>query len=207
MSIIDEKTRRFAANCIFPSFFCTVLGLVLAQMGAAYAHGSWGLHVFLGLPGLGLAGTVLFRARLHWSMARPDSFSLRAPAVIWYVLLFVVGACIGALVSAGSILLVGMVAALTYLLPWMKISVCRVQFSVSSALILAGAITYVVTYSKPAYFLHYMIAGWMLLVLPMFMHFLVLASLDRGYHIRESEVADKPDGTPRLDVHGEFTHL
>jgi hypothetical protein len=38
-----------------------------------------------------------------------------------------------------------------------------------------------------------MIAGWMLLVLPMFMHFLVLASLDRGYHIRESEFADKPD--------------
>ena len=123
MSVINEKTRRFSANSIFPTFFYAAFGLVLAQVGAARMHGSWSLHVLVGIPGLALSGLVLFRARLHWPAASAGILELRAPALGCYLLLFVAGACAGALVSTGSAMLLGMAAVLTYLLPWMKIPV------------------------------------------------------------------------------------
>jgi hypothetical protein len=197
MSIIDENTRRFAANSLFPSFFYAALGLVLAQMGAAQLHGSWSLHVFLGAPGFVLSGLAIFRARLHWPAAGARMPALRARAPGWYVLLFVVGACIGALVSAGSATLLGLVAALTYLLPWMKIPVCRAQFGLSSTSIVAGAVTWVVIHGRQDQSLYFMLAAWMLYLPPMFMHLLVLVSLDREYRTHDHRPADKPE----LDEH------
>lgn len=105
MSIIDEKTRRFAANSIFPSFFCTVLGLVLSQAGAVQLHGSWGLHAFLGMPGLTLSGLLLFRARVHWTAADAGRPSRNTHVLGWYLLLLATGICIGILFSAGSVAL------------------------------------------------------------------------------------------------------
>jgi hypothetical protein len=125
MSIIDEKTRRFAANSIFPSFCYAVLGLVFSQKSAAQLHGGCGLHVFLGVPGFTLAGLALFRARLHWQAVSAGTPSLRPRALGWYLLLLAAGASVGALISSGSVLLVGTVAALSYLLPWARIPVCR----------------------------------------------------------------------------------
>jgi hypothetical protein len=197
MRIIDEKTRRFAANSIFPTFFYAALGLVLAQVGASQMHGSWHLHVFLGIPGFALSGLALFRARRHWSAGSAGMPSLRPRALGWYLLLLAAGAFIGVLASAGSVLLLGMVAALTYLLPWMKIPVCRAQFVVSSVAVLAGAVAWIVIYGRPTQPLYLMIAAWMLCMPAMFMHILVLVSLDRGYRIREPHLTDKPD----LDVH------
>lgn len=193
MSIIDERTRRFAANSIFPSFFYAAFGVVLAQAGASQIHGSWSLHVFLGVPGLALSGLTLFRARLHWPAVNTDMPALRTRASGWYLLLLLAGICTGALVSAGSVMLLGVVAALTYLLPWMKIPVCRGQFVMSSLAILAGPLAWVVIYGRPAQSLYFMIAAWMLYVPPMFMHLLVLLSLDRGYRADEPHLADNPD--------------
>jgi len=193
----DEKTRRFAANSLFPTFFYGALGLVLAQIGAAQMHGSWRLHVFLGIPGIALSGLALFRARLHWTAASAGMPSLRPRALGWYLLLLATGAFIGVLVSAGSVLLLGTAAALTYLIPWSKIPVCRAQFVVSSVTTLAGAVAWTVIYGRPAHSLYLMVAASMLYVAPMFMHILVLASLDRGYRIDEPPLTDKPD----LDMH------
>jgi hypothetical protein len=191
VSIIDEKTRRFAANSIFPTFFYTAFGLVLAQVGAAQMHGSWRLHAFLAVPGLVLSGLALFRARLHWPAASADMPALRAPALGWYLLLLVAGACTGALVSAGSVMLLGVVAVLTYLLPWMKIPVCRGQFVMASVAVLAGAVAWVVINGRPAQSLYLMTAAWVLYFPPMFMHFLVLVSLDRGYRTHEPRLKGK----------------
>lgn len=190
MSIIDEKTKRYAANSIYPSLFYAALGLVLAQVGAAQMHGSWGLHFFLGVPGLALSGLALFRARLHWPTAGAGTSALRARAMGWYLLLLVAGACTGALVSVGSVMLLGVVAALTYLLPWMKIPVCRGRFVMSSVAILAGAVAWIVIYGRPAQSLYFMMAAWMLYFLPMFMHLLVLVSLDRGYRTHEHHLTE-----------------
>lgn len=192
MQISDEKSRQFAANSLFPTFFYGALGLVLAQIGAAQMHGSWRLHVFLGIPGIALSGLALFRARLHWSAARAGMPSLHPHALGWYLLLLATGAFIGVMVSAGSLLLLGVVAALTYLLPWTKIPVCRAQFGVSSVTTLAGAVAWIVIDSRATHSVYLMIAASMLYIAPMFMHFLVLASLDRGYRLWEPGLADKP---------------
>ena len=197
MSIIDEKSKRFAANSIFPTFFYGAFGLVLAQVGATQMHGSWGLHVFLGLPGLVLSGLTLYRARLHWPAASAGMPALRARALGGYLLLVVVGACMGALVSAGSVMLLGMVASLTYLLPWMKIPVCRGRFIMSSMAILAGAVTWVAIYGRPDQSLYFIMAAWMLYSPALFIHLLVLVSLDRGYCTHEPRLTDKPE----LDEH------
>jgi hypothetical protein len=108
----------------------------------------------------------------------------------WYLLLLVAGACTGALVSVGSVMLLGVVAALTYLLPWMKIPVCRGRFVMSSVAILAGAVAWIVIYGRPAQSLYFMMAAWMLYFLPMFMHLLVLVSLDRGYRTHEHHLTE-----------------
>lgn len=178
--IIGEKTRRFAVNSMFPSFFHALLGLVLAQVGAAQMHGAWGLRVFLGVPGVVLSELVLFRARLHWQVISAGMSSLRPRDLRWYVLLLGAGASVGILVSAGSVMLVGMAAAFTYLLPWTKIPVCRDRFAVSSLVMLAGAIAWVVIGGGPAQSLYFVIAAWILYVPPMCMHLLVLVSFDRG---------------------------
>lgn len=199
MTIGNEKDKRFLANSIFPSFFCAALALVLGQVGAAQMHGSWGLRVFLGAPGLVLSGLALFRARLHWTAVNAGIPSSSARALGWYLVLFAAGVAIGVLVFEGSILLLGTVAALTYLLPWTRIPVCRNRFVVSLLVMLAGAIAWGVTRGRwePMYFT---IAAWVLCVPPMCMHFLILALLDRGYRVQEPRVTAKSG----LDVHVPF---
>lgn len=197
MSIVDEKAKRFAANSIFPSFFYAVLGLMLAQVGAAHMHGSWALRIFLGVPGLTLAGLALFRARLHWPAASVDVPSGRARAPGWYLLLLAAGAAAGAVICAGSVLLLGVGAAFTYLLPWTKIPVCRARFVVSSAVILASAVVFVVIQGNPAHSPYFLIAAWILYFPSMSMHLVVLVSLERGYRIRDSRTTEMSD----LDAH------
>jgi len=193
MSIIDEQTRRIAANSIFPSFVYAALGLMLGQLGASQINGSWGLHVFLGIPGLGLSGLVLFRARLHWPAGSADITALPARAWGSYLLLLVAGICTGALVVAGSVMLIGVVPALTYFLPWMKIPVCRGRFVMASVAVLAGAVAWVLIHGGSAQPVYFMIAAWMLYLPPMFMHLLVLVSLDRGYRTNEPGSTGKPE--------------
>jgi hypothetical protein len=193
MSIGDEKNKRFLANSLFPSFFYAALGVVLTQAGAAQIHGSWGLHAFVGIPGLVLSGLALFRARLHWPAATTGMQPSRSRALGWGLLLVAAGASIGVLVSAGSVLLVGMAVPFTYLLPWAKIPMCRRRFAVSSLAMLAGAIAWVVIRGRPAQPLYFMIAAWMLYLPPMCMHVLILVTLDRGYRIHESPFPGKPE--------------
>lgn len=197
MVIIDEKTKRFAANSIFPSFVYGLLGSVLTLVGAAHMHGSWGLYVFLGAPGLVLSGLALFRARVHWPAVSTGTPSLRPGALGGYLLLLAAGASISIVISAGSVTLVGVVAASTYLIPWTKIPVCRARFVVSSLVMLGGAIAWVVIQGRPVQSLYFMVAASMLYFPAMFMHLLVLVSLDRGYRIREPRTAEKLD----LDAH------
>jgi hypothetical protein len=202
MFISDENTKRFAANSLFPSFLYAALGLVLSQVGAAQVHGSWGLHVFLGLPGLALSGLALFRARSHWPAAGAYTPPLRVSVLGWYLLLLAAGACLGVMLSLGSIVLLGMATALTYLVPWMKIPACRKGFVVSSVVTLAGTIACVIIYSRPVHPLYFMVFVWMLYVSPMFMQLLVMTSLDRGYRIDAARVAKKPE----LDMHVPLHH-
>jgi hypothetical protein len=182
---VDEKTKRFAVNSIFPSLLYAILGLVFAQLGTAQMQGSWGLHVFVGVPGLTLSGLALYRARLHWPAPGTGMSSPGPRALGWYLLLLAAGAGIGVLASAGSVLLLAMVAALTYLLPWTRIPVCHARFAMSLVAILAGAVAGVVAFGIPVHPLYLMIAAWMLFIPPMFMHFLVMASLDSRYRINE----------------------
>jgi hypothetical protein len=200
MSIGNEKDKRFFANSIFPSFFYAALALVLGQVGAAQMHGSWGLRVFLGAPGLALSGLALFRARLHWPAVNGAMPSFHVRDLGWYIALFAVGVSIGVLVSKGTVMLLGVVAALTYLLPWTRIPVCREQFVVSSLVMLAGAVACGVTRGRPDQALNFMIAAWFMYIAPMCMHFLILASLDRGYRVQESCVTEKSG----LDAHVPF---
>lgn len=200
MSSSDEHTKRFAANSLFPSFLYAALGLVLGQAGAGQLHASWGLHVFLGLPGLALSGLALFRARLHWPAAG-ETPPLRARVLGWYLLLLAAGACTGVLVSIGSISLLGIAAAITYLVPWTKIPACRAGFFVSSVVTLAAAVACAVIYGKSVYSLHFVAFVWMLYLPPMFMQLLVMTSLDRGYRIHHPRVANKPDHHVHVPLH------
>lgn len=196
MWIGNEKDKRFFANSIFPSFFYAVFAVVLGQVGAAQMHGSWRLRIFVGAPGFVLAGIALFRARLHWSAVNTTMPSLRARAFGWYLALLAVGASIGILIFSGSVLLLGVVAAITYLFPWTRIPVCRSQFVVSSLVMLAGAIAWGVIRGRPEQSLYFVIAAWILCIPPMCMQLLILASLDYGYRIHEAHVTERsgPDG-------------
>jgi hypothetical protein len=187
----NEKDKRFLANSIFPSFFYVTLALVLGQVGAAQMHCSWGLRVFLGALGVALAGLALFRARLHWPAVNAAMPSPRARALGWYPALLAVGVGVGMLVSAGSVLLLGTAAGLTYLLPWIRIPVCRDRFVVSSLVMLAGATAWGVTQARPDP-LYFMVAAWILSIAPMCMHCLILLSLDRGYRVQEPCVTARP---------------
>jgi len=191
MSISDEKSKRFVANSIFPSIFYAALGLVLAQVGTMRMHGTWGLHVFLGAPGFILIGLALFRARLHWPAAMAYVPSHLPRALGWYLLLAAVGASIGVVVSRGSVVLLGVMPALTYLFPWMRIPVCRARFVVSALVMLAGAIAWVVTEGGSDQSLYFMIAAWLLYFPSMIMHFLVLVVLERGYRINTILATEK----------------
>lgn len=190
MPIGNERDKRFLANSIFPSFFYAMLALVLGQVGAAQMHGSWSLRIFLGAPGLVLSGLALFRARLHWPAVNAAMPLSNVRALGCYLVLLAAGVSIGVLVSQGSVLLLGTVAALTYLLPWSRLPVCRERFVVSSLVVLAGAVAWGVTRGRPDG-LYFMIAAWILCIAPMCMHFLLLASLDRGYRVQESSVTAK----------------
>jgi hypothetical protein len=178
--IIDVKTRRFAANSMFPSFFYAVLGLMLGQVGAAQMHGGWGLRVFLGVPGLVLAGLVLFRVRLHWPAVDADVPIGRARALGCCLLLLAAGVCFGALIGAGSVLLVGVGSAFTYFLPWIKIPLCRARFVMSAAAMFAGAVAFVVIQRSQVQAMYFMIAAWLLYFPAVCMHLVVLVSLDRS---------------------------
>lgn len=187
MTIGNEKDKRFLANSIFPSFFHAALALVLSQLGLAQMHGFWGLRVFLGAMGLALSGLALFRARLHWPVIESAMPLPRARALGPYLVLLALGVSIGILVSEGSVLLLGTVAALTYLLPWIRIPVCRERFVVSSLVMLAGAIAWGVIRGRPDP-LYFMVAAWILCIAPMCMHILILVSLDRGYRVESVAV-------------------
>jgi hypothetical protein len=202
MSIIEENVRRFAANSIFPSFFLAGLGLVLAQAGAAQLHGSWGLHIFLGVPGVVLSGLALFRARLHWPAAGTDVPLAPARALGSYVLLLAAGAAMGAVVCSDSVLPLGMGAAFTYLLPWTKIQVCRARFVVSAAAVLTGAVAvaFAALHGSRAQSLYFMTAAWLLYFSAMSMHLVVLVSLDRGYRLRASHTTAISDLDPHAPL-------
>jgi hypothetical protein len=184
MSIRSDKTKRFAAGNIFPLFVCAVLGLALSQVGAVQMQGSWGVHVLLGLPGLVLSALALFRARLHWAAAF-DMPSVQPRTLGSCLLLLATGVCIGALITVGSVTLVGVIAALSYMLPWARILPGRFRFMWSSVVVIAGAITWVVAIPVPGQSMYLMIAGWMLYLPSMFMYIFVLLSLDYGYRIGE----------------------
>ena len=157
MRIVGDKTRRFAANSMFPSFLCGQTGLVLAQMAAVQLHGGWGLRVFLGLPGLVLLALELFRARLHWAAAGAGPRSADARALAWYLVLIASGAAIGPMIRAGSLLLLGLATTVAYAVPWTTIPLCRARF----------------------------VAAWTLRLPSITMHLVVLVALDRGYGIGE----------------------
>jgi hypothetical protein len=191
MSMIDDKTKRFAANSIFPSLFLAAFGLVLAQAWVAQMSGSWRLRAILAIPGITLSGLAFYRARLHWSARiaeRPERMgdrrlSFNTRDVVGYLSLFGVGIVIA--LCAGSVLLLGIVVLLMYLVPWARIPVCRTRFIASSIITLAGAITWLVLYGKPVHPLHYVVAAWLVLIPPMMMLFLAMVSLPYGYRMRE----------------------
>lgn len=182
MSIIGERTRRFAANSIYPSFFLGLFGLGLSQAWAAQVGGSWRFHAALGIPGLALSGLAFHRARLHWRAGAAGSPGL-AHDFAWCLLLFGIGVLIA--LSTGRTLLLGIAAPLMYLVPWIKIPVCRTRFIASSIGMLAGALTWLVLYGKPVYPLHYALAAWIALFSPTMMLLLVMGSLPAGYRVRE----------------------
>jgi hypothetical protein len=198
MPMMDEKTKRFAANSMFPSLIFGALGLILAQAGVAQLGGSWPTYVILGIPGLTLSGLALYRARLHWSAGMagmPGGAGGRRPPfrirdLGWYLLLFGTGIVVAG--SASSVVLLSIVASLSYLVPWARIPVCRNRFVASSSVTLAGAIVCLVFYGKSVAPLHYLIAAWMFTVASMMMTFLVVASLPYGYRVRESAQATDP---------------
>jgi hypothetical protein len=192
MSRGDQETIRFAANSLFPTVFCATVSLVLAQLWAVQIHGSWRLHVFLGTPGLALLGLALFRARLHWSADSTLRRTRRASDFAWYLLLLAIGVFTGTLITAGSMLLLAMVAALTYLIPWVRIPVCRAGFIVSALVTLAGTFGWVAVYDGPVHPLHYVAAAWLLFIPAMCAQSLVLLALDRSYRIGEKGRAGKP---------------
>lgn len=195
MSIIDEKSRLFAANGIFPSVFLSALGFVLAQIWLMQMRGSWQLHILLGVPGLCLLGLGLYRARLHWlagQVGKSGRPAFRTRDALMYALIFGTGTCIGYLVSAGSLLLLGIAGLLMYCVPWAKVPVCRDRFMMSSVVMLGGALIWLAFHSRPLHPLHYVVAAWAVTGPPAMMLVLVLASLGHGYRV----VPDRLGKTP-----------
>lgn len=198
MSMMDEKTKRFAANTIFPSLIFGALGLILAQVGVAQMGGSWPSHVILGIPGVALSGLALYRARLHWSagaagmpgQARGRRLPFDIRDLAWYLLLFGTGIVVAG--ASGSVVLLGIVASLMYLTPWTRIPICRNRFVTSSIVTLAGAIACLAFYGKSVSPLHYLLAAWMSMVPAMMTSFLVVAWLPYGYRVSESAQARDP---------------
>lgn len=156
---------------------------MLAQMAAAQLHGGWGLRVFLGLPGLVLLALELFRARLHWAATGGGLRSADARAVASYLVLFASGAALGAVIRAGSVLLLGVAAAVTYVVPWTNILPCRARFVAASTAIVVGAVGFVIIHDVPAGPLYLLVAAWTLTLPSITMHLIVLVLLERGYRI------------------------
>jgi hypothetical protein len=192
MSMIDEKTRRFTASSLFPSLFLGAFGLVIAQAGVARMSGSWLQHALIGVPGIALTGHAIYRARLHWSTGAAAlpwqeggrGLSLTTRDFAWFVLLFATGIVVA--FSARSILLLGIIASLIYMVPWTRVPVCRTRFIASSLITLAGAIAWLVLYGIPIPARFYLGAAWMVSIPPVFMMFMVLVSLPYEYRVRES---------------------
>ena len=75
--------------------------------------------------------------------------SFDTAAFPWYLLLFAAGVLVA--LSTISAVLLGLVALLTYAVPWAKIPVCRARFIVSSIVMLAGAIGSLAVHGKPVH--------------------------------------------------------
>jgi hypothetical protein len=189
MPAAGDQMRRFAANSMFPSFFCGQIGLVLTQLAAAQMHGGWALRGFLGLPAFVLLALELFRVRLHWVA---DLRSAGARALAWYLVLLASGVAIGAAIRADSLLLLAVGAAVTYIVPWTKIPLCRARFVAASTAIAAVAVGLAIIHGVPAGPLHLLVAAWTLTLPSVFMHLVVLATLERGYRIGEPRPARQP---------------
>ena len=198
MPLITNKDKRFIANSLFPSFFYSALSLFLGQIGAARMQGSWGLHVFIGAPALGLLGLIMVRARRHWPAINVVTTSPCVRASRWSLVLFAAGVLIGILVLLDSMLLLWVGIMLTYLFPWVILPLCRSRFVISSLVLLAGAVACVVVQGAPDQSLHFMVAAWIMTLPPMLLHLLVLVSLDRGYCIHEPHVNGKSSLAARV---------
>ncbi|MCS0658330.1 hypothetical protein [Massilia terrae] len=190
--MFDDKTRRFAASSIFPSLFFAGFGVVLGQRWAMQAGGSWKLHLLLGLPGLVLTGLAMYRASLHWTaghaanrarIARPR-WQAHALDAASYLALLGLGMMTARLGSSGSVLSLGLLAILVYLIPWARVPACRAHFMMSSIVTLAGAAGWLILLGRPVNLLQFVVSAWIFSAPPIMTLLVVLASLDREYRLR-----------------------
>jgi hypothetical protein len=188
----NEKTKRFAANSLFPTLVLAAVALWLAETWAVKMGAGAQVRLLVGIPGLALVAMAFYRSRLHWRPRESRFNLLSVSSLACYLALAGAGGIAGLAVCTGSILALGLLASMAYLIPWAKIPVCRYGFFLSSGITLLGAIGAMTFYGKPMHPLYFIGAGWALLIPTMTMQFLVLAFLDKSYRLDEDSQLHAP---------------
>lgn len=164
----SARTKTFAINSLFATFFLTAFGWGLLHTWAVQVGARGLFHLFVAVPGLSMCGVVLFRYSRHWPTRQADEkkksrLSLSYRSLIWYFLLAAIGLVMALLMQVGSAFILVCAASGLILVPWFRISVCRNHFFVSVAAIGAGAAIGLTLLGKPMHPLHYPISAWVYL--------------------------------------------
>ena len=167
METHNARTRTFATNSLFGTFFLSAFGWGMLQTWAAGVGASAILHALIAVPCLSMIGIVFYRYRRHWPGRQPLGKAQRTSSrhsgvsrsFMWCSTLAVVGFGIGAAVGWGSISLILLAVLGMLAIPWTSIPLCRDHFFVAAAALGVGAAAGLAVFSTPLYPLYYPIAG------------------------------------------------
>lgn len=164
----SAKTKTFATNSLFGTFFLSILGWGMLHVWALQIGARGFAHVFIAAPSLALCGILLFRYSHHWPTQQfgqegKSRQFLDYRSLTWYVVLIAAGIAMALLMQECSIFVLVLAGVGLTIVPWVRVSVCRDHFFTSALAIGAGAVIGLILSGKPPHPLHYPPGAWALL--------------------------------------------
>jgi len=163
----SARTRTFATNSLFGTFFLSALGWGILQNWAAGIGAGGILHALIALPCLTMIGVVLYRYSRHWPSSQFLGKTQQASSpqlfvystLIWCLILAAAGVGIGIVVSWGSFSAASLAAMVVVATPWTRIPACRDNFFVAAAALGAGAAAGLILFGEPIFPFYYPLVG------------------------------------------------